>query len=89
MTESSEPFMSAVFILLPIQVFVLPVLSISIAAIWGVSAKDKLFHFAVKVGYGRKQVNFAKAVITLFYDFYVLSLCFSKKAKSCSSLGLL
>jgi hypothetical protein len=51
--------------LLPFQVFDLSVLSISIAAIWGVDVIGSFFHIAVKVGYERKQKNFAKADITL------------------------
>jgi hypothetical protein len=38
------------FILPPFQVFTLPVLSIAIAAILGISEKDKLFHFIVNSG---------------------------------------
>jgi len=51
--------------LLSFQVLALPVLSISIAAIRGVGAKDKFFHIAAKIGNGRKQKNFSKADITL------------------------
>jgi hypothetical protein len=54
------------FILPPFQAFDLAVLSISIAAIWGVSAKDKLFHIADIFTYQKKLQLFTKADITQF-----------------------
>jgi len=47
---SSELKSTAMFILPPFQAFNLSVLSISIAAIWGVSAKDKFFHLPANSG---------------------------------------
>jgi hypothetical protein len=41
---------TAKFMLPPFQAFVLPVLSISIAVIWSVGAKDGSFHFGAVCG---------------------------------------